>query len=201
MQQKQELSVWPLMVDMLTSALIIFVLFSFFDKLLNQESIEQALADVRREAFLQDFNHDFDYELREEVVKSKANFNFVEITFSDRVLFPRGAYNLNNRGRRIINRLAPIMEEQIRFGNIFRIQVDGHTDSIPLNKETYPRNNWELSTARAIAVVHHLTTEGVDADLFSANGHSSNQSLGGKLEDDRRIEIRIYFSDEKGDNG
>ena len=79
-----------------------------------------------------------------------------------------------------------------------RFQVAGHTDTAPITtetKKTYP-TNWELSAARAIAVVKLLVQEGVDANMLSAAGYSlydpvaSNASAEGQAKN-RRIEITL----------
>ncbi len=49
------------------------------------------------------------------------------------------------------------------------IRVEGHTDDVPLNKGPY-KTNWELSVARALAVVKSLQDNGVDPALLSAAG-------------------------------
>ncbi len=79
-----------------------------------------------------------------------------------------------------------------------RFQVAGHTDNEPITTETkkkYP-TNWELSTARAIAVVKLLTTDGVDPGVLSAAGYgpydpvAPNGTPDGQAKN-RRIEITL----------
>jgi len=79
-----------------------------------------------------------------------------------------------------------------------RFQVAGHTDNEQITTETkkkYP-TNWELSAARAIAVVKLLTTDGVDPGVLSAAGYgqydpvASNASADGQAKN-RRIEITL----------
>jgi chemotaxis protein MotB len=79
-----------------------------------------------------------------------------------------------------------------------RFQVSGHTDNEAITNETkkkYP-TNWELSTARAIAVVKLLTADGVDPGVLSAAGYgpydpvASNAAPDGQAKN-RRIEISL----------
>jgi chemotaxis protein MotB len=56
------------------------------------------------------------------------------------------------------------------------LQVDGHTDSIPIQTPRFP-SNWELSAARAIEVVNYLVTEGIPAKRLSATGYGEFQPL------------------------
>jgi chemotaxis protein MotB len=76
--------------------------------------------------------------------------------------------------------------------------VAGHTDIAPITtetKKTFP-TNWELSAARAIAVVKLLVQEGVDPNMLSAAGYSlydpvaSNATADGQAKN-RRIEITL----------
>lgn len=193
---KDQFSVWPLLVDMLTSILIIFVLFSFFDDLLNRESIEQVLANVRREAFVKKFDEEFTQEINKKNIRRVPDLNYLKITFSDGILFKIGAYNLDSDGKELLDRLAPIIKGDIKE-NVFRIQVEGHTDESPVtDKRNYPKDNWELSTARAISVIRHLSyAQKVKADLFSANGYGPYVPVSRDNSKNRRIEIKIYFSE------
>ena len=50
-----------------------------------------------------------------------------------------------------------------------RFQIEGHTDNVPIKSARFP-SNWELSTARALAVVHLLTDMGVTPENLSAAG-------------------------------
>ena len=51
----------------------------------------------------------------------------------------------------------------------YAIAVEGHTDNVPIRSTTFP-SNWELSAARASAVIRYLTNQGVAADKFRAIG-------------------------------
>jgi len=51
----------------------------------------------------------------------------------------------------------------------YAIAVEGHTDNVPIRSSQFP-SNWELSAARASAVIRYLTSQGVEADKFRAIG-------------------------------
>jgi chemotaxis protein MotB len=75
------------------------------------------------------------------------------------------------------------------------LQVDGHTDSRPINNLIYP-SNWELSAARAISVAKFLISRGIPAGRVSAAGFAEFQPLD-QGEDEiayrrnRRIELKL----------
>ena len=72
--------------------------------------------------------------------------------------------------------------------------IEGHTDDIP-TKRTYP-SNWELSTARALAILHYLEREGIAPEKMSAVGcgeympRASNTTPEGRRAN-RRVEVLI----------
>ena len=75
------------------------------------------------------------------------------------------------------------------------LQVDGHTDRVPIRTPRFP-SNWELSTARAISVAQFLITQGLPPDRVAARGFAEFQPLDpGDTVDayrrNRRIEIKL----------
>ncbi len=78
-------------------------------------------------------------------------------------------------------------------GNII---VSGHTDNIPISTERFP-SNWELSAARAAAVVHHLVSEeDINSDRLQIRAHADTRPIFTNYteesrEKNRRVEISI----------
>ena len=56
------------------------------------------------------------------------------------------------------------------------LRIDGHTDRRPIHTERFP-SNWELSTARAVAIVKYLVVQGIPAHRLSANGFGQFQPI------------------------
>lgn len=56
------------------------------------------------------------------------------------------------------------------------LRIDGHTDRIPIHNDRFP-SNWELSTARAVAIVKYFIALGIPAERLSANGFGQYQLL------------------------
>jgi len=76
-----------------------------------------------------------------------------------------------------------------------KIQVQGHTDNIPIRSARY-RSNWELSTSRAVSVAQALMDGDVDPRRFEVSGFADTQSLGDNNSEanrsrNRRVEIVI----------
>lgn len=84
------------------------------------------------------------------------------------------------------------------------IMVQGHTDNRPINSYVYP-SNWELSTARAVAVVKYFVNEkGLDPSRFSATGYGEYRPLvenssSENMEKNRRVDILIVQDRESAD--
>ncbi|OAT80367.1 OmpA/MotB family protein [Desulfotomaculum copahuensis] len=74
----------------------------------------------------------------------------IVLSFQDNVLFQLGSAELTPQAGRILAKVAPIIAQTPNY-----IRVEGHTDNLPIHTPQYP-TNWELSTARATAVVEDL---------------------------------------------
>ena len=105
------------------------------------------------------------------------------------VLFDEGKTDIKPEGKTAIGEVA----NALKSVSGRRFQVAGHTDTFPIHNKEFP-SNWELSTARAVAVVKLLVEKGVKADQVSAAGYAefdpvqSNKDTGGRAKN-RRIEI------------
>jgi chemotaxis protein MotB len=117
----------------------------------------------------------------------------LKVVFIDKILFDSGSVEINAKGQKILL----VVADSIRAHKDQKLLVEGHTDNLPLGaslKERFP-SNWELSTARAAAVVRFLQKEGqLQPERLSACGYSyyrpvaSNQTKEGRHQN-RRIEI------------
>ena len=117
----------------------------------------------------------------------------LKVVFIDKILFDSGSAEINEKGKQLLL----IVAESVREHKDECILVEGHTDNLPLGptlKEKFS-SNWELSVARAAAVVRFLQKEGrLQPERLSAHGYSfyrpvaSNKNKEGRREN-RRIEI------------
>jgi len=91
----------------------------------------------------------------------------VYVSLSENLLFPSGSAVVNKKGVDALSKLA----EVLNVNNDVAINIEGHTDSIPI-KGRY-KDNWDLSTARANAIVRILVDNyKVDPLRVMASGHS-----------------------------
>lgn len=190
---------WPCLVDMLTSVLMIFLLIYFIHAtLLGQKDMAAQRIRMNQEYFVAIFHREFAREIGDKSIEIRQDLNLVQITFSDRILFPAKQYQLDAGGEEALRRCAVIFNKSARSG-FKQIQVEGHTDNRMFNSAFYPHDNWELSTGRAISVVKFLIGQGLKENLLSANGYAANKPRDQRDTEEgwnknRRIEIRIIFS-------
>jgi chemotaxis protein MotB len=112
----------------------------------------------------------------------------VEINAS--VLFAPGEAKLTPESGEALNAVAQILKNDPHS-----IQVEGHTDSVPINTTAFP-SNWELSSVRASSVVRLFIANGIPEKRLTAVGHgpnfpvASNETAEGRLRN-RRVEVMI----------
>jgi chemotaxis protein MotB len=118
--------------------------------------------------------------------------------FQSEVLFPKGSADINPAGRGELDKLAAAMREletEIPQDIAWVLRVDGHTDNDPIQTSAFS-SNWELSSARAIAVVKELIAQGVSPNRLVAAGFGEFQPIEqGDSEEvktrNRRIELKL----------
>ncbi len=99
------------------------------------------------------------------LIKITRDKLWVKVEMSNRILFSSGSARLAKRGHPILEKLAEAVRNLPNH-----IDVEGHTDNLPIRTSIYP-SNWELSAARAASVVHLFTRNGVDPKHMSAIGY------------------------------
>ena len=91
----------------------------------------------------------------------------VYVSLSENLLFPSGSAVVNSRGVDALSRLAAVLN----LNPDVAVNIEGHTDSIPIHGRY--QDNWDLSTARADAIVRILVnTYRVEPLRVIASGHS-----------------------------
>lgn len=125
-----------------------------------------------------------------DVSVEKKNKGIV-VTFVAEILFDSGKAKVKTEGLNILKKTASVLKDVDN-----EISIEGHTDNVPIKYSGW-KSNWELSTARALSVLHFLVeTEGLDPDKLSATGYgeykpiASNETADGKQKN-RRVEIVI----------
>lgn len=139
--------------------------------------------------------------LRKKIAEALMGFNTNElsifikdgkvyVSMQESLLFPSGSAVVNQRGKDALAKVAGVLNTSSDINLI----VEGHTDNVPIKTKVY-RDNWDLSVARAVSIVHVLTDEyTVSPTKVIASGRSefypvaSNSTDAGKAQN-RRTEI------------
>ncbi|KXO73317.1 peptidoglycan -binding protein [Brucella anthropi] len=158
------------------------------------------VALAQRVQELNRYRSDFFGRLRE-ILSDKENIRIVgdRFVFQSEVLFPTGSADINPAGQDEMKKLADAviqLNQEIPDDINWVLRVDGHTDNVPLTGTGRFRDNWELSSARATAVVKFLIANGVPANRLVAAGFGEYQPLDASDTPDarsknRRIELKL----------
>jgi chemotaxis protein MotB len=161
------------------------------------KSLNNALASRVQE--LQRFRSEFFGRLRD-VLKGRDDVQIVgdRFVFQSEVLFAQGQAEIGPQGKEQLAKLAVTLNQIARkIPNDINwiLQVDGHTDDVPVRAGRYD-DNWDLSTERALSVVRFLRDAGLPANRLVAAGYGEFQPLDAGNSDDarrrnRRIELKI----------
>ena len=115
------------------------------------------------------------------------------ITFVADILFDSGKAKIREEANPILDKVAKVLNENVPQ---FNIGIEGHTDNEPIKHSGW-KSNWELSTARALSVLHYLVEqENIVPERISAIGYgeykpvASNDTKEG-MRLNRRVEIVV----------
>jgi chemotaxis protein MotB len=139
------------------------------------------VALAQRVQELNRYRSDFFGRLRE-ILSDRENIRIVgdRFVFQSEVLFPTGSEQINDAGKVEMKKLADAiieLQKEIPPEINWVLRVDGHTDNVPLSGTGRYRDNWELSSARAVSVVKFLIANGVPANRLVAAGFGEFQPL------------------------
>ena len=138
--------------------------------------------------------------LKKEIGNYKAKLEMTErglvITFLSEVFFDSGKDIIREDGKDSIRRVAEVLNRDVPNSNV---AIEGHTDNQPIKYSGW-KTNWELSSARALAVLHYLIDEcEVKPTRLSANGYGEFRPVAANdakenMQKNRRVEIVILPS-------
>jgi chemotaxis protein MotB len=95
----------------------------------------------------------------------------VELEINASALFKQGEADIEPEALKTLADAAKVLAE-----NDFAIEVEGHTDNLPISTSKFP-SNWELSSARASSVVRLFIDQGIPAKRLKAVGSADNQPV------------------------
>lgn len=147
--------------------------------------IQQAIADA---------NEMQEKEQGPEITLEEAQEGFV-IKLPATLLFKAGSATIDNQDALLfLKRMSLLIDE---MPNDVEVSIQGHTDDSGPGANSPFKDNWELSTARAISVLKELVIDGVDPKRMNAMGYAQYKPVATNAtklgrEKNRRVEIRFF---------
>ncbi|MDD4908640.1 MAG: flagellar motor protein MotB [Candidatus Omnitrophica bacterium] len=135
--------------------------------------------------------------LEQEIADKEVSLKMAErglvITFVADILFDSGKDKVRSEAYPVLDKVARVLSENIPDYNI---GIEGHTDNVPIKHSGW-KSNWELSSARALSVLHYLVDQkGLAPVRVQAVGYGeyrpvdTNDTAAGRKAN-RRVEIVV----------
>lgn len=155
------------------------------ERLEELSAIEAELRD--RDAIFTDIVSAFEELISNGFVEVAIERGRLVIKMPQDILFESGSADIGEEGQMALSEVAAVLGQLTER----EFQVEGHTDNVPIETRRFP-SNWELSAARAMAVVHLFEENGVAPSNVSAAGFSEFRPRAGNEEsEDRALNRRI----------
>lgn len=171
------------------------------EKDLTVEEAEKIAMEKAEEVAEQVHEYLLDEGVREDV-DLHYSLNFVKITLPGEALFDSGQAVIKPEAYEILDVLGTMVQQDDFID--YDVQVEGHTDNVPINTIYFP-SNWELSSARAIAVGTYLIDNlAYSEDKIACTGYGefrpieTNETFEGRAQN-RRVEVKIVLQTEEID--
>ena len=125
-------------------------------------------------------------------VSVRAMDKEVLITLKEQITFRPGEAETLKDSEPILDNIAEIIQ---RYPS-YLVEIEGHTDNVPINTALYP-SNWELSVARATSVLKYfIGRHGIEPSRLSIKGDADQQPVAPNDTPDnrarnRRVDIRL----------
>ncbi|GGE58559.1 flagellar motor protein MotD [Streptosporangium jomthongense] len=131
---------------------------------------------------------EFDDLINRGVVTLETNDRWLALNLPDSLLFGSGDAEPHYDAFDVMDKVARVLRNRDNA-----IKVEGFTDNQPIHTQRFP-SNWELSAARAAAVVRMLSMEGIEPERMAAVGYGEHQPLArNDTEEGRRRNRRVVL--------
>ncbi len=204
MRQTSVLNIWPAFTDVSIAMLLIFLFFLFIQFVSNSKLILKIRMEKKQDTLQEAFEKQFANEIKRGIIEIERDGNLQRFMFSDRILFETAQAKLQPLGRTTLTAVGELLQRykiDAQGQKLYQsVQIEGHTDNVRIVTLQFP-SNWELSSARAIAVLRLFVDDvGIDPQTLIATGYgeyhpvATNKTEIGKAKN-RRIEIVLVYSE------
>jgi chemotaxis protein MotB len=154
----------------------------------TEPSSQGAASDTERDQALQSMANqlsmEFDELINQGVISVERNNEWLALSLRNSLLFGSGEAEPHYDAFPLIERIAKVVA-----GRDNAIRVEGFTDNRPISTSSFP-SNWELSAARAAAVVRLLAMNGIEPARMAAVGYGEHQPVARNDTDEGRSRNR-----------
>lgn len=154
---------------------------------------------------IEEIQQELEYLLRDQIalgnIEIVRDLNDLRVRFKGDDFYISGSTTLAPKARFILEEVMMAFKEIGRTD--FNIDVEGHTDNVPIRSSRFP-SNWELSSARASNVVNYFMDNGIEDKRLKASGYADSRpviqydSLGfpyaAERDMNRRVVLRLYYT-------
>lgn len=193
--------------DAMTLLLVFFVLLLSVSRI-DQSKFEQVSGAIQGKVLKKEAKrpfHEAEQQLQkliqrndlEEQVKVELTSSGIKMALASTALYEPGSAAIKEGKLPVLEDLATIITAMDLKG--FMIEVEGHTDDVPIRSDRYP-TNWELSSHRATNVVKFLIRQGVSPQKLKAVGYADSRPIvpnldasGEPLSDNRARNRRVVI--------
>ena len=136
----------------------------------------------------------------DQVVKVETDKKGIVIELSSSAFFIPGTADIREEALPVIGKMTQtLLAPRYLY---YTIEIEGHTDDVPISTKRYP-SNWELSATRAAGIIRLLIDEEIDPERMRATGYADTKPKAPNRDPDgvqipenmaanRRVTIRVY---------
>lgn len=200
--------------DVLTLLLVFFIMFAFMNKGTAKTSnppaeraadpvIDRTDARSSSSIDIDSLKHELDNAVRDLNLEDDVEVLSVDdelvIAVKENATFRSAEADLIRESEPVLDKIASV----IKSNPSFMVEIDGHTDNVPISTARYP-SNWELSVARSTSVLKYfINRHGIEPSRLSVKGNADQRPLAANdtaehRARNRRVEIRMKESSPSG---
>jgi chemotaxis protein MotB len=196
--------------DAITLLMAFFVMLASFSKI-DLPLFEQVAAGIKNELGKRDTQspisllkidvQDVVYEMQaDQAVNVETTDKGISIELSSAAFYKAGSAEIRDEAFPVMDKIAQTLNGE-RY-QLYNVDVEGHTDDIPINTPRFP-SNWELSSARATTVVRFLIDKGIEPERLKATGFAETRPKAANRDEEgkpikenqaanRRVTLEVY---------
>jgi chemotaxis protein MotB len=191
--------------DLITNLLIVFAMLLAAANISRSkmQQIQQSISGVEQPASLSSIEKEIQQKIAAEglqdLVRTDLTDDGLRLSLNSGLVFDSGKGDIRPETVETLDRMLRTL---VPYASIYAFAIEGHTDTVPVGVGSEFASNWELSTARAIAVRSRLEGVGVEDQKLRVEGYADTVSLPEpeldglspteRMARHRRVVVRIY---------